>query len=170
MHEDALTSPLQPDVSLASLALVIFFALCSHVILLAFNTVAVTALGFGLRGGATADSDSDSDQFGRSSDERETFRNSIVRPVILCASQKTLPVALTAVTALAGQMGFLGGIAVVPCVFAHFGQIVFDSFLASFWLKQDAARIEAVPAAGDDVRVLWSVESDSESDAGAGSE
>lgn len=55
------------------------------------------------------------------------------RPVILCGSQKTLPVAVTTINTLAAQMDLMAGVAVLPCVFSHFSQIVIDSFLTSHW-------------------------------------
>ena len=63
------------------------------------------------------------------------------RPVVLCCGQKTLPVAITAVGAVAEAVGILPGVAVVPCVFAHFGQIITDSFVVSGWVQSDQKRL-----------------------------
>jgi len=71
----------------------------------------------------------------------------IRRPVVFCASQKTLPVAVTTLNTLSTQMGFLAGVAVIPCVFSHFGQIVIDSFLASHWMAEDRREREALGGA-----------------------
>lgn len=53
--------------------------------------------------------------------------------MILCGSQKTLPVSITTVNSLSEQMGLMAGVAVLPCVFTHFAQIIIDSLLVSHW-------------------------------------
>lgn len=66
---------------------------------------------------------------------------------MLVGSQKTLPIAVTVL----GQMGSVlpgpVGIAVVPCVVSHLTQILIDSVLVSFWLRQDAQLQKSVRTA-----------------------
>ena len=63
----------------------------------------------------------------------------IKRACILVGSQKTLPIAVTVLNGLAPQIGGAVGLAVIPCVISHLAQIVLDSFMVSYWLKQDSA-------------------------------
>ena len=60
------------------------------------------------------------------------------RAVVLVGSQKTLPIAVTVLGQLAAVLPGPMGIAVIPCVVSHLSQILMDSFLVSWWLKQDA--------------------------------
>ncbi|XP_071930196.1 probable sodium/metabolite cotransporter BASS4, chloroplastic isoform X2 [Coffea arabica] len=55
--------------------------------------------------------------------------------LLLVASQKTLPVMVAVIEQLGGAFGE-SGLLVLPCVAAHLNQIVFDSFLVSFWLQK----------------------------------
>lgn len=68
------------------------------------------------------------------------------RAVLLVSSVKTLPVAVTVLGKLAPVLGEAAvGIAVVPCVLAHLGQIIWDSLMVSH-IKQADDR--AAAAAG----------------------
>ena len=61
----------------------------------------------------------------------------IQRALILVASQKTLPIAVTVLTQLAAHVQGPIGLAVVPCVAAHLSQILIDSVLVSQWTLRD---------------------------------
>lgn len=89
-----------------------------HGVMFAFNTVMVRLLRLG----------GDGDQ-----------SRHIRRAVVLCASQKTLPVAVTILHQLSGVLGGAVGLAVIPCVVSHMAQIVVDSMIVARWVKQDAA-------------------------------
>ena len=58
------------------------------------------------------------------------------RALILCGSQKTLPIAVTVLNALAPMMQGPVGLAVIPCVVSHLLQIVMDSFVVQQWRRQ----------------------------------
>ncbi len=60
------------------------------------------------------------------------------RALVLVGSQKTLPIAVTVLGQLAAVLPGATGLAVIPCVVSHLSQILMDSFLVSWWLKQDA--------------------------------
>ena len=63
----------------------------------------------------------------------------IRRAGVLVASVKTLPVAVTVLSKLGPVIGEgLVGVAVIPCVLAHLGQILVDSVMVSQWLRTDA--------------------------------
>ncbi|XP_024527048.1 probable sodium/metabolite cotransporter BASS4, chloroplastic [Selaginella moellendorffii] len=53
------------------------------------------------------------------------------RAVILVASQKTLPVSVAVVETLKAGEG--SGLLVLPCIAAHFSQIILDSILVGLW-------------------------------------
>ncbi|KAI3923550.1 hypothetical protein MKW92_028712 [Papaver armeniacum] len=91
----------------------------SHLILLAFNTVAVQSLLV-----ATGGKDS------IFSEKRNA------RALIIVASQKTLPVMVAVVEQLHGALGE-SALLVLPCVAAHINQIIIDSFLVNYWLRKD---------------------------------
>ena len=59
---------------------------------------------------------------------------------MLVGSQKTLPIAVTVLGQLAAVLPGPMGIAVVPCVVSHLSQILMDSFLVSWWLKEDGKK------------------------------
>lgn len=60
------------------------------------------------------------------------------RAVLLVSSVKTLPVAVTVLGKLAPVLGEATvGIAVVPCVLAHLGQIIWDSLMVSHIKQAD---------------------------------
>jgi hypothetical protein len=61
------------------------------------------------------------------------------RAVLLVSSVKTLPVAVTVLGGLAGLLGEATvGAAVVPCVLAHLGQILWDSLMVARMVDGDA--------------------------------
>ena len=59
------------------------------------------------------------------------------RAVVLVASQKTLPIAVTVLNRLALLVEGPIGLAVIPCVCAHLTQILIDSMLVTFWRRSD---------------------------------
>lgn len=59
------------------------------------------------------------------------------RAVILVSSVKTLPVAVTVLSKMGPMLGDMVGVAVVPCVLAHLGQIIVDSVMVSHWKSSD---------------------------------
>jgi predicted Na+-dependent transporter len=93
-------------------------ALALHIVLLAGNLLATRLVRF-------------------SADSAQNL--AIRKAVVLCASQKTLPVAVAVLAQLSGVLGAAGGFAVIPCVLAHLIQTVFDSALVSRWNAREAA-------------------------------
>ena len=75
----------------------------------------------------------------------------IRRAVVLCSSEKTLPVAVATINQLGAVAGAAAGIAVLPCIMAHLLQIAIDSALVSYWNKLDSSSTSnsssVVPAA-----------------------
>lgn len=70
------------------------------------------------------------------------------RAVLLVSSVKTLPVAVTVLGKLAPVLGEgVVGVAVVPCVLAHLGQIVWDSLMVSGMKQRDEEAAAAAAAA-----------------------
>lgn len=65
------------------------------------------------------------------------------RAVVLVASQKTLPIAVTVLSQLSAFVKGPIGLAVIPCVVCHLGQILVDSLLVSSWMDKDG-RLQAV--------------------------
>eukprot|EP01023_Acetabularia_acetabulum_P051206 TRINITY_DN5638_c0_g2_i1.p1 TRINITY_DN5638_c0_g2~~TRINITY_DN5638_c0_g2_i1.p1 ORF type:complete len:464 (-),score=27.79 TRINITY_DN5638_c0_g2_i1:1085-2371(-) len=59
------------------------------------------------------------------------------RAVILIASQKTLPVAVTIISYFGAQVGNKGLIT-LPCILAYLAQLFIDSFIVSRWVANDA--------------------------------
>jgi sodium/bile acid cotransporter 7 len=59
----------------------------------------------------------------------------IRKAVVLCSSQKTLPVAVAVLSQLSGLLGSGAGVAVIPCVLTHLLQTVIDSVLVAQWNK-----------------------------------
>jgi len=94
-------------------------ALAVHCLYLAFNAGAARALGLG----------------GRDS-EREA--RGIRQAVVLCGSQKTLPIAVAVLQQLGPALGPAAGLAVVPCIACHIGQILVDSVLVARWNAEGA--------------------------------
>lgn len=69
--------------------------------------------------------------------------------MLLVSSVKTLPVAVTALGKLTPVLGEAAvGIAVVPCVLAHLGQIIWDSLMVSNMKAADDRAAAAAVAAG----------------------
>lgn len=64
------------------------------------------------------------------------------RAVILTASVKTLPVAVTVLAGLGPALGPMAGVAVVPCMMAHLSQILIDSSLVARWQAEERRRRE----------------------------
>ena len=60
------------------------------------------------------------------------------RALVLCGSQKTLPIAVTVLTAMAPMMQGPVGLAVIPCVVSHLLQILLDSSLVQRWRREPA--------------------------------
>lgn len=112
--------PLEP----AALLAVAAAGLLIHCLYLLFNTAACKVLQLG---GPDGSADA----------------TKIRRAVVLVASQKTLPVAVTVLGKLAAVLGDGVGLAVVPCVLCHLGQIVADSMLVAHWSKQDRLKAAA---------------------------
>ncbi|KAK4593358.1 hypothetical protein RGQ29_017464 [Quercus rubra] len=96
-----------------------------HIILLAFNALAIKSL--------SAVSGGDKSIFSK----REN-----ASALVLVASQKTLPVMVAVVEQLGGAFGE-SGLLVLPCVAAHLNQIIMDSFLVNFWLPKDLSSSNA---------------------------
>lgn len=71
----------------------------------------------------------------------QTADRGIRRAVILCSSQKTLPIAIAVIGQLGEGLGAGAAYAAIACVAAHLIQTVFDSALVSWWLKRDAAAL-----------------------------
>ncbi|XVE99063.1 hypothetical protein REPUB_Repub03eG0164700 [Reevesia pubescens] len=90
-----------------------------HLILLAFNSLAIRSLS-AVSGGSKS-------IFA----EKEN-----AHAALLVASQKTLPVMVAVVEQLGGALGE-SGLLVLPCVAAHLIQIILDSFLVNLWLRKD---------------------------------
>ena len=63
------------------------------------------------------------------------------KAVVICASQKTLPIAITVLGFLPADVGD-GGLMGIGCIIAHLSQIVIDSWLIGMipgWADADAA-------------------------------
>ncbi|KAH7536951.1 probable sodium/metabolite cotransporter BASS4, chloroplastic [Ziziphus jujuba] len=96
-------------------------AVLLHIILVAFNALAMKGLSF-LSGG-------DQSVFGKKENSSA---------LVLVASQKTLPVMVAVVEQLGGALGE-SGLLVLPCVAAHLNQIILDSILVNFWFRNNAS-------------------------------
>jgi sodium/bile acid cotransporter 7 len=92
-------------IGLLSLAAVVLGGLLVHVVFLGLNYVAGRAL---------------------------RMEPAVRRAVVLVASQKTLPVAMT-VLAFLPLPAEVKGLVAIPCVLLHLGQIFLDAFLATHW-------------------------------------
>lgn len=73
---------------------------------------------------------------GRKQEDPRTIK----RAVVLAASQKTLPIAVAVIMQLGTTIGERAGLAVLPCVLAHFSQVVIDSMLVGWWKNRDLAQ------------------------------
>eukprot|EP00884_Botryococcus_braunii_P020326 jgi/Botrbrau1/6978/Bobra.0165s0014.1 len=106
------------SITLSGLLSVMAVGMIVHIVYLAANITAVHVLQLG---GKTED------------DEVRGVR----RALVLVTSQKTLPIAATVLSQLAGVLPGPVGLAVIPCIAAHIEQILFDSMLVAHWLKSD---------------------------------
>ena len=99
-------------------------ALALHLALLAANLAATSLVTF---------------------DAGDAAQNTAIRKaVVLCSSQKTLPVAVAVLTQLADVVGVGVAFAVIACILAHLLQTVFDSALVSRWNAREAAGLPAL--------------------------
>jgi sodium/bile acid cotransporter 7 len=57
----------------------------------------------------------------------------IRKAVIICTSEKTLPVAVAVISQMGGVLGSAMAFAVLPCIFSHIIQTIIDSALVSHW-------------------------------------
>lgn len=87
-----------------------------HVIFLAFNMTVVKFLRF---------------------NEEDEGNDAIRKAVVLCTSEKTLPVSVAVLNQLGGLLGASIGFAVLPCVFSHIIQTIIDSALVSYWNRKE---------------------------------
>lgn len=90
-----------------------------HVAFLAFNMATTSGIRFNL-------------------DDNEN--TAIRKAIILCTSEKTLPVAVAVISQLKGVLGSAMAFAVLPCIFSHIVQTIIDSALVSHWNSNDAHR------------------------------
>ena len=88
-----------------------------HLVFLAFNMVTTSGIRFNVH-----------------KEENTAIRKAI----ILCTSEKTLPVAVAVISQLKGVLGSAMAFAVLPCIFSHIVQTIIDSALVSHWNKHDA--------------------------------
>ncbi|XP_010271688.1 PREDICTED: probable sodium/metabolite cotransporter BASS4, chloroplastic [Nelumbo nucifera] len=115
----SISSPLLLMVKPAVFLVAIGMGILLHLILLAFNSLAIHGISAISGGGKSVFSKKEN-----------------ARALVLVASQKTLPVLVTVVEQLGGALGE-SGLLVLPCVAAHINQIIIDSFLVNFWLHKD---------------------------------
>eukprot|EP01025_Chloroclados_australasicus_P030149 TRINITY_DN3022_c0_g2_i1.p2 TRINITY_DN3022_c0_g2~~TRINITY_DN3022_c0_g2_i1.p2 ORF type:complete len:458 (-),score=31.59 TRINITY_DN3022_c0_g2_i1:256-1497(-) len=113
------------QVSLGSLLIVTVLSVLIHLVWLIFNIINVSIFGFG-------------------GDGEDGIK--IRRALVLVGSQKTLPVAVTTLQQLGATLSGSMGLAVIPCVMTHFGQILIDSFVVQFWINSDRKRKAAKQA------------------------
>eukprot|EP00955_Chlamydomonas_euryale_P031352 329520-Chlamydomonas_euryale.AAC.4 len=104
--------------SVASVAASAGLGVALHLSLLVLNIGAVRALNLGRNAGSAVE------------------QLKIQQAVVLLASQKTLPVAVTVLTQLSVSMGSAVGLGAMSVVFSHLSQIVVDSFLVAWWIKR----------------------------------
>ncbi|KAK4798205.1 hypothetical protein SAY86_030531 [Trapa natans] len=114
-RSSALLLMVKPTVFLVAIVM----GIALHLLLLAFNAIAIKCLSTILGGNPSV--------FAKK-------ENAIA--ALLVASQKTLPVMVAVVEQLGGSFGE-SGLLVLPCVAAHLIQIIIDSFLVNFWLRRD---------------------------------
>lgn len=103
----------------SSFFLAILLGILLHLVLLAFNALAIKIL---------------SSISGGSKSVFANQRNSTA--FLLNASQKTLLVMVAVVDQLGGALGATG-LLILPCVAAHLNQTIVDSFLVNFLLRKD---------------------------------
>ncbi|KAI8472893.1 MAG: putative sodium bile acid cotransporter [Monoraphidium minutum] len=83
-------------------------------------------------------------QFGAASDPASAA--GLRRALVLTSSVKTLPVAVAVLAGIGPALGPAAGVAVIPALMAHLGQIVIDSVLVARWRAADAAAAAAKAA------------------------
>ena len=71
------------------------------------------------------------------------------RAVLIMASQKTLPMAVTVISLLPASVGEQGLI-LIPCIIGHLSQLFIDAALVARWLNQDAAAEDEAAAPDDE--------------------
>lgn len=108
--------PIGPGMVLTALTL----GVGVHLVFLAFNMLATSGIRFNSNDG-----------------ENTAIRKSVV----LCTSEKTLPVAVAVISQLKGVLGSAMAFAVLPCIFSHIVQTIIDSALVSHWNKKDAQTV-----------------------------
>lgn len=108
--------PIGPGTVLTALAL----GIGVHLVFLAFNMVTTSGI-----------------QFNSNNEENTAIRKAI----ILCTSEKTLPVAVAVISQLKGVLGSAMAFAVLPCIFSHIVQTIIDSALVSHWNKKDTTKV-----------------------------
>eukprot|EP01024_Parvocaulis_polyphysoides_P049046 TRINITY_DN471_c0_g1_i1.p1 TRINITY_DN471_c0_g1~~TRINITY_DN471_c0_g1_i1.p1 ORF type:complete len:429 (+),score=39.89 TRINITY_DN471_c0_g1_i1:121-1407(+) len=98
------------NTNLISILLLLISGILMHLVFFGFNYLAVKIIGWG---------------------EKEK------RAVLLIASQKTLPVAVTIISYFGASVGNKGLIT-LPCILAYLAQLFIDSFIVSRWTANDA--------------------------------
>eukprot|EP01024_Parvocaulis_polyphysoides_P049047 TRINITY_DN471_c0_g1_i10.p1 TRINITY_DN471_c0_g1~~TRINITY_DN471_c0_g1_i10.p1 ORF type:complete len:427 (+),score=41.90 TRINITY_DN471_c0_g1_i10:121-1401(+) len=98
------------NTNLISILLLILSGILMHLVFFGFNYMVVKIIGWG---------------------EKEK------RAVLLIASQKTLPVAVTIISYFGASVGNKGLIT-LPCILAYLAQLFIDSFVVSRWTANDA--------------------------------
>ena len=76
-----------------------------------------------------------------------SLHEAIMKAVVVCASQKTLPVCVTVIEFLPTVLGSRG-IMVIGAILGHFTQILIDAFLASWWAQRTQRKRRETYAAG----------------------
>jgi sodium/bile acid cotransporter 7 len=69
------------------------------------------------------------------------------RAVLLMASQKTLPVAVTVISYLDEARWGGHGLIAIPCIVGHVSQLFIDAFIAGKWAAASAKSLDAAAAA-----------------------
>ncbi|XP_009612447.1 probable sodium/metabolite cotransporter BASS4, chloroplastic [Nicotiana tomentosiformis] len=100
----------KPEVFLLAVVLGVLL----HLILFAFNALALTLL---------------------STTSTSFSKKENISALLIVASQKTLPVMVAVVEQLGNALGE-SGLLVLPCIAAHLNQIILDSLLVNFWLQK----------------------------------
>ncbi|OIT25534.1 PREDICTED: probable sodium/metabolite cotransporter BASS4, chloroplastic [Nicotiana attenuata] len=103
----------KPEVFLLAVVLGVLL----HLILFAFNALAITLL---------------------STTSTSFSKKENISALLIVASQKTLPVMVAVVEQLGNALGE-SGLLVLPCIAAHLNQIILDSLLVNFWLQKGHA-------------------------------
>jgi len=114
----------------AALALTVAAGLALHTLLLLLNGVAVAALGLGRGGGAAGASGGGGFGAWLACGGRPPGGPAGLALLLVC-SQKTLPIAVSLLGRLLPPA--TAGVAAVPCVAVHLGQILLDGALVARW-------------------------------------